>query len=659
MIFFVDNKSNGQQIDEKTYHHKMQLMDSISFYKMQNYDTLYEISTLDTSHGRNFRSKYHGWINNRNMENIRFINIHGELYTIDKRRITNITPMAIKNTTIEFFMKPKRLSSFDLGSPVDNYLLSYWLYKKGEINFSKQLIPDDTIHNDRNLTSTFGAIYYDAMLFAYSCERNYQKAIAIGNHLSGNVFNEYEYQKEAIALALQLKNNPEDFKTFLLPDSLDWMALEQKLNRQGQIIYLAERFRLLNCIQPGQPAGISYAMYQYSVPYSESQKLNISYWDRNAKYGVINPYSELIKMKLNMQETELLLPYLFSNDYIASYSYFRDFRPQRTLHKVSWVVNRLLYEITNKAFFDQHNFDLLPFDQKKAEVDEIKKWCDQNAALSPEERVIKILKTTDKWADFQKGMQTAKECKYDSLLPVLVARFNDFSGGFWPTHKGMMSETMYELGNKTYVPVVKSWSRNATDIWVNLWSAMFLLKYDTASYETAMMELERILNQDDGTAYYPHAMELLLSMNDQRARKLAEGILDRPQFPMFISWDYYLNFIKELLLLKSDYTFYAVSKQLDSFTPEESETLSQNGGNAHLMVQSDNYVMAVSKLKNGTIPDYYFTSNNKAKLAYRKELREWFTTQYRLLKEDKPNELNLKPTPTSAPVTFIDAPRSN
>lgn len=47
MVFFVDNKSNGQQIDEKSYHHKMQLLDSLTFYKMQNYDTLYEISTLD------------------------------------------------------------------------------------------------------------------------------------------------------------------------------------------------------------------------------------------------------------------------------------------------------------------------------------------------------------------------------------------------------------------------------------------------------------------------------------------------------------------------------------------------------------------------------------------------------------------------------------
>jgi hypothetical protein len=657
LIFLVANTSIGQQIDAQTYSHKMQLVDSLSFYKLQRSDTLYEISTVNTSYNRNFRSTYDGWIITRTRENIEFINIHGGLATIDKKRITNMTPIAIKDSTIERFLKPNRLAMFDLGDLVGNYLLSCWLYKKGEVSISKQLLPSDTFHTDRNLINTFGDVYYDAMLSAFSYERNYQKAISIGKHLPGSAFNGYEYQKEAIALTHQLKNNPEDFKTFLLPDSSDWMVLEQKLNRQDRIVYLADRLRLLNCIQPGQPGGISYAMYQFSVPYNEAQKLNISYWDRNPKYEVINPSSELIKMNLNMHETELLLPYLLSNDYIASYSYFRDFMPQRTLHKVSWVVSTLLYEITDRAFFDRHHFDLLPFDQKKAEVDKIKEWCDENASLSAEERVIKILKTTDRWADFQKAMQTAKEYKYDSLLPILVARFNDFSGGSSPTRKGMMSETMYELGNEKYVLAVKSWSRNTTDMWVNLWSAMFLLKYDTASYETAMKELEKILNQDDGTTYYPHAMELLLSRNDQRARRLAEGILDRPEFSRFVDWDYYLNFIKELLRLKSDYTFDALSKQLNSLTPDQFQALSKNGGDSHMMEQGDNYVIAVSKLKYGDLPNHYFEEDNTAKLAYRKDLGEWFNAQYKLLKEGKPNELNLKPTPTDAPVTFIDAPR--
>lgn len=124
LIFLVANTSIGQQIDPQTYSHKMQLVDSLSFYKLQRSDTLYEISTVSTSYNRNFRSTYEGWIITRTRENIEFINIHGGLATIDKRRITNTTPIAIKDSTIERFLKPNRLAMFDLGDLVGNYLLS-------------------------------------------------------------------------------------------------------------------------------------------------------------------------------------------------------------------------------------------------------------------------------------------------------------------------------------------------------------------------------------------------------------------------------------------------------------------------------------------------------------------------------------------------------
>src|SRR6202008_4563289 len=99
LIFLVANKSNAQQIDAQTYHHRMQLMDSLSFYKLQGTDTLYEISTVNTSYNRNFRSTHDGWIITHTRENIEFINIHGGLSTIDKRRITNMAPIAIKDST--------------------------------------------------------------------------------------------------------------------------------------------------------------------------------------------------------------------------------------------------------------------------------------------------------------------------------------------------------------------------------------------------------------------------------------------------------------------------------------------------------------------------------------------------------------------------------
>jgi hypothetical protein len=656
ILLLVFYKAHAQKIDEKIYQHKIRLMDSLSFYKMKDYDTLYQISILGKMYGRDYRHDYYGWINKRDEESILFINTNGTESEIENKQIVKETPLPVSDATIEVFTK-KDEQEFGIREFGENYLLSLWLYKKGQFDYSRQLLPkNDNSFSDSRLMDNFGIIYYDAMLSAFSNERNYPKAIAFGDHLSNYLFNSYQYQKEAIALARQLKNNTEDFKAFHIPDSLEWNALKQKLNRKDQILYLADRLRLLNCIQPGQPGGIGYEMYQSSISYSEMQKLGVSYWDYNAKYHVINPFSELLQMKLDLYEAKLLLPYLLTETYIASYSYFRDFFADRTLHKLSWVTHDLIFEITDKRFFTQRSFDSLTFDKKQIEVEKIKKWCDENAELSKEDLTINILKTTDQWIDFRKALETARREKYDSLLSVIVKRFNDFKDLYWPIHKDAIAKTMFDLGNEKYIGTVRKWSKDTTHIEVNLWSSLFLLKYDKDSYEQAMNELGSVLKQCDGTAYYPHAMDLLLSMNDKRALKLAEGILNKQQFQSLSNWDYYLNFIKKLLLLKSDYTVNFLCKKLTGpFTQDEIQQLNQNNGSMNLLVQSDSFVLAVDELKKST-PGYNTAGSVKMRLEYKKQLSKWFSTQYKLLKEGKPNELRLNVVRANEPVAFVDTP---
>jgi hypothetical protein len=415
--------------------------------------------------------------------------------------------------------------------------------------------------------------------------------------------------------------------------------------------------RLLNCIQPGQPADINYSDYQYSIPIAESRKLNVEYWVYSPKYTVINPYTALIQMKLSPQETALLLPGLLDETYIPSYYYFRDFMSSRTLFKVSRVTHHLLFEITDKGFYTQQTFDSLSLEEKKAEVEKIREWCNENAGLTHEAVTIKTLKIAKKWGDFQKALETASVEKYDSLVPIIVLRFNDFNNEnswTWPTYKGTMAKTMFELGDATYTNTVKTWSKDTSDNWVNLWASLFLLKNDESSYEYAMTSLEAVLKKCDGSTYYPHAMDFLLSRNDKRALKLAEGIVDKQRFEMLLISDSYIDFVKKLLLLKSDYTFHNISEKLDHFTPDETEQL-KNTGRQRMLMQSDFYVLAVDKLKSD-VPGYLMLTDINAKLTYKKVLKEWFDNQYQLLKEGKPNELQLTVTKEELPVKTIDTP---
>ena len=640
--------ANAQSIDEKTYQHKMQLMDSLSFYKMEGFDTLYRVSISRNFSGTDYKEDRYGWINKQSGTYILFLGINGKEYIVNKKEITGLKPLPFNQETIDSLKSNNRENLFSgFGDFASNYELLLWLYKKGKTDYSMQLLPQrEFLLRDTIIRNGFGAQYYDDMLSAYSYERDYSKAITFGEHLSASAFKGYEYQKEAIALTKQLQSHPEDFKTFRLPDSVEWSGLKQKLTHKEQIIYLADRFRLLNCIQMEQPGGISYDMYQYSVPSGAFSPKT------NAEYKVVNPFTELLSMKLSLQETKLLLPYLLTDMFIPSYNYHRDFFPERNLHRLSWVVESLIYEITNKWFFDRLKFDALAAEQKTEEVNKIKKWCDDNAMLSPEALTNKELKTASSWTDFFAALRTARQQKDDSLLAIIVQRFNDFNEISWQeSNKGIMAQTMFEMGNEKYINTVRNWSRDTTDKWVNLWTSMFLIKYDKDSYEPAMEELEDVLKQCDGTMYYPHAMDLLLALNDKRALTLAECILDKSGFQRMISWDYYINLVRKLLLLKSDYTFKFLSDKLDAYTVEEMNNSHKD--NDHMSTQNDQYVLAVDELKSDT-PGYYNVTTNIARLAYITELDKWFKTHYRLLKQGKPNELRLYVKQVDAPVTYID-----
>ena len=89
-------KAHAQNMDEKTYRHKMQLIDSLSFYKMKDYDTLYHVSILKNFRNTNYEEDYYGWIDKQNEAYISFLKINGKELKIKKKEITRIKPLPLK-----------------------------------------------------------------------------------------------------------------------------------------------------------------------------------------------------------------------------------------------------------------------------------------------------------------------------------------------------------------------------------------------------------------------------------------------------------------------------------------------------------------------------------------------------------------------------------
>src|ERR1700748_376291 len=187
ITLLVSSNTSAQKIDDKTYQQKMDLMEKLSIYKMTVYDTLFHIATLDSFHGNEYRHNYYGWINKWEKENLKFINTDGNENVIDRAKIKEIEVLPINNSTIQIFIDNLK-QDFGMGDFGKNYLLNLWLYKKGQKDYSKQLLPkNDTFFSDKYIIQGFGIIYYDEMLKAYSYDRNYKDAIVFGKQLSKDI----------------------------------------------------------------------------------------------------------------------------------------------------------------------------------------------------------------------------------------------------------------------------------------------------------------------------------------------------------------------------------------------------------------------------------------------------------------------------------------
>jgi hypothetical protein len=623
-------------------------------YDVSQFDTLYSLTFVDTAHDEVRKTDYQGWILQRKGERM-LLTVKGHEMGMTGPNIAAVEPVPVNEELIALYSDSKRrIGSFTQRDFDENYLIGLWFHKKGKPDIAQRLLPrlTDTFFDEQIIINDFGTKYYDGLLKRFCMARNYPEAIRFGEQFNKEIFEHYEYQKSASELTAQLKSRTEDFKTFNLPDAKEWNSRKQKMNRTEQIRFLAERLRLINCIQPGQPAGISYADPQFALPISEIPE-NVSYWNYNEKYCVINPYNELVEMQLTPPEVELLLPYLLDRSFIPTYTYHRDFMSGRTNHRMSWVLNDLIYTMTDKHFFNSRSFDSLNTEGRSAAIETIRKWCVENKEISQETRTNTILNTTAQWSEFTKALQTARTKHYAILLPVIEKRFNDFQQKSWRSHKGVLARLMYEEGNEKYISVVQKWNENKDEREVIFWTSLFLLKNDKDHYNTSIKKLESVLKDDDGSTFYPHAIDVLLNLKTERAKKLAEGILNKQQFMMMMSFDWQLNCVKKLIAAKSDYTLNFLSKKLNEIVNGPVPKISQSPEAPQMFSQSDMFASVIDKLRSIDYAIYTIAPGDRQK--YVSELEHWFNLQVKKIKSGEDSEMNLTLVETNEPVQFLDA----
>jgi hypothetical protein len=536
-------------------------------------------------------------------------------------------------------------------------LLAAWSLARGDrttaaaVIFPRYSEADDERDVKRAIRDMIGWQYHDELLHAFCYKRDYATAIRYAQHLSKPVFDGYRYQSRSKELAQQLtRREPEDFKTLTLPTAEQWAEQRKVMSRTEQIEFLAKRLRLLNCFQWGQPGGVSYEDTQHD------RWTGFGGFDLHAgappstqPVEVINPYVELKSFHLEVKDLPALVPYLGSDDYMPTYSYWRDFHPGRTLHRVRWAVTSLLNDAAACDLVQLQTYESLDDLGKRQHLENITEWIHQNANLTRDELLLVTVKRSSDAREFARAAHELIERKNVAAQPAVLDRMNQF-----PDRRAEIVELFYHFSPETVVLQARTWSTD-NDEGVRFWAGMILLHSGDRATLEGLSIIKPVLDHDDGTTYYPSAIEELLATRREEAASLACAVLPRLRSHGFWTFDRG-PIVQHLLLAGRQEAVDYISKALDN--NEVTGTASGEYQGKHVernSTEGDSAAEAIAEWR-GDGYTYDSAAPDELRAQERNRLKQWVIEQVNLVREGKKSALSEKVQSLQSARWQLDAP---
>jgi hypothetical protein len=327
-------------------------------------------------------------------------------------------------------------------------MLGHWLYTAKQFDLSAQiLLPAlDTLYTDRHLLDMVGDRVGEAvgyrMLVAFAGDRDFAEAQRLANALvqryPGSPFHEL-----AASLSKELPKRADDFKKLKLPTPEEWADLKKRLGRTGQIVYLAERMRLLNCFQSGQPGGCSPTDVQFAEPSGLSS--NAAWGLQRGETKVINPYVELVGgregtsrsdekntfkgLELTVADIPQLAPFLRDDWHLLSVSFWRDFSPERYLDTTRPLFGSIIDGLAKRNLCQAQAMEAMTDAEKDRHIRAIIRWAETHAGKSEQDLLWEALDDAVKAGGYFSDLSNIPrliELKDKRLGPVLLQYLNDF-----------------------------------------------------------------------------------------------------------------------------------------------------------------------------------------------------------------------------------------
>jgi hypothetical protein len=144
---------------------------------------------------------------------------------------------------------------------------------------------------------------------------------------------------------------------------------------------------------------------------------------------------------------------------------------------------------------------------------------------------LESLATTKSQSEFDHIATKAVQQKIKAAAPVMTRRFEDFD---WHL-RGRILEYCYELDNPEVTPFAHEWIAKHPDTHPEMrlaeddsrfWAAMIVLRASKEKPPEGLKDLGVLLNKPyDQESRYESSMDLLLSLKNEEANKIACGVL--------------------------------------------------------------------------------------------------------------------------------------
>jgi hypothetical protein len=333
------------------------------------------------------------------------------------------------------------------GAGVYEVTLAHWLYTAKQLDLSAQLLLPalDSLYMDSHLVDMMrhrvGETAGYRMLVAFAGDRDFAEtqrlADALVQRYPGTRFHDY-----AVQLSKEMPKRQDDFNKLKLPTPEEWAALKKKLNRVEQITFLAERVRLLNCFQMGQPGGYSIREGQFAEPCGLSQ--NAAWGLGRGETKVINPYVELVGgserygwedekkpakgMQLTVADIPHLAPFLRDDWHMLCVSFWRDFSADRHLDTTRPLFGEIINDLSKRDLSRVRDMSSMSEADINKHIKKMILWSQENAKKTEDELAWEGLEDEVKAGQrfyWLRNYRVFLQRKDKRLVPLLLKYVNE------------------------------------------------------------------------------------------------------------------------------------------------------------------------------------------------------------------------------------------